>query len=433
MMKTTFFLFQLLIRDTFKMGTTQSGMICTRGGGSPVGPQQCPPGTVMTGAAWRHGAAVDRLQGIWCKDAHKVDEIDNDNNTKYYKLDWGGNGGNAIQTRCPKGYAVKGVDMSLGSSYVGGVTLKCAPFLPKDSSKGRWNNTKDLPMVGRKYPDKNQSWVPGGKTSKKDKWYVTGVEGRSGKMLDCVGWYASDFGPIYQTRWNEKAQAECCSGKNTNSAVCGPYKPGSGPCTNVFKSYCTKSDNIASNDCQNFCRENKTIECDNAMIEYCRRQKDAGNSPELCNCINSQSLAPQCWDPMCSQTAAYQTLNQQTRQDCGVFCSQEINVAETEGDVGIDRTLFEQKCGRDAAKRLEDAINPPPADDPETAALEEEIRKENPTATEEEIQEAKQEVIQSRDDKTSSTYIIIIIVAILVFLLVIGGGGLWLFLRRIRR
>jgi hypothetical protein len=314
------------------------------------------------------------------------------------------------------------------------VELGCAPFLPKNPSEGRWRAATKLPMIGREYSDKNEKYRAGGKTAIGDKWYITGLEGRAGENMDCLGWYGSDFAKIHDVKWKEPSRADCCAGKITDKAICGPYQPDSAECSKVMKSYCRKADNIAKNACQNVCRQDKSIECDTAMIEYCRRQKEAGLSPELCNCINSESLAPQCWDPMCSQTAAYQTLNQLSRQDCGVFCSQEINVAETQGDVGIDRTLFEQKCGRDAAKKLEDAISPSPPDDPDTAELEAELRQENPDITEEEIQVAKDELRATKLEaeaaaETTGSYWIIVIVAILVFTIVMVGGGLWLYLK----
>lgn len=417
------------------MGQEQSGMICTRGGGSPVGPKHCPPGKVMTGVAWRHGAAVDRIRGIWCKDVHKMDETDNDNNTEYYVLNWGGKGGKDSQSRCPKGTAIKGVEVSLGSNYVGGVELRCAPFLPKQASQGSWAAATKLPMIGSKYPNKNKVYPAGGSdqaigTFNPNGWYLTGVEGRSGEMLDCVGWYSSNFGKYHDLKWDEKAQVDCCSGKNTDTVLCGKYSPGSADCSNVMKSYCTKNDNIALDECQNFCRNNQGIECDTAMIDYCKRQKQAGKSPELCNCINSESLAPQCWDPMCSQTAAYQTLNQLSRQDCGVFCNQEINVAETQGDVGIDRAQFEQKCGSKALKELEDAINPTPADDPDTAELEKKLKEQNPDISEEEIKAAKDELRAKKE--STSNYWLIIIVAVLVLVVIGGAGVIFAFLRRRR-
>ena len=420
------------------MGQSESGMLCTRGGGSPVGPKHCPEGTVMTGIAWRSGEAIDKLQGIWCKDIHQIDSPENDNNTTYYDTNWGGGGGSSNQSKCPTGYAIKTLDTSLGSTYVGGVQVGCSPFIPKNKANANHLKTNKLPLVGKKYPNKNSYWAAG-ETRKKvggEDWYVSGVEARSGKMLDCVQWFGRDYGPYRMIKWSEKGQVDCCTGKNTNTTLCGKrYQPGSLDCQKVMKNYCSKNDNIIQSECQNFCTNNEYAECDNAMVEYCKRKKEAGEKDDICNCIGEYvgdtDTPLHCFYGPCTNSQAYRLINQRTGPPCGQLCQNVINLADVGGSATIDRNEFINQCSQEQVQELDKKIDPPPADDPELIELEKQLREENPDITEEEIDEVKKEAkpIQKQEEKSSYLWIILLpIIFIMIIIIIIIS--LWLYFRR---
>ena len=77
----------------------------------------------------------------------------------------------------------------------------------------------------------------------------------------------------------------CCI-TNKNFICDGKYYKNSPACKNIMIEYCSKGDNIINDYCKDFCRDNKLVECDDAMIAYCKRQKEKGKSPELCKSIN---------------------------------------------------------------------------------------------------------------------------------------------------
>lgn len=378
------------------MGNKLPSTISITDAGHQEDPITCPDGTVMTGIRWKTGRghipnspAINGIEGVWCKDTHRMDLPNQQSNRSYHKVMWGDTGGKSRDAECSSDAALRGGQFWFEQdNKIGGAQLYCAPFGKKNPQITK------IPVVGVK-TDTNRAWGWYKKGSDTNDVFLNGLGARTrhkkGKrMIWGLDLNSKDYKPVREILNDQEKQSECCSGGNTDRVSCGKFKLGSASCNKVMKSYCGKDDNIAKGKCQNFCRNDKTKECDDAMIAYCKRQKEKGESPEICNCINSSSLAPQCWDPKCSATSAYQTYNQENRDTCGTYCSQEL-YASAGDTVNIDKVQFIQECGNeleDPEKQLE-----------ELETIRELLKKQNPAASKEKLDELVQEYIKEKEKK----------------------------------
>jgi hypothetical protein len=296
---------------------------------------RCPPGFVATGFKGRQGDVVDRINGIYCKDATKI----NGNADVYVAIDAGKWGGSEITKKCPAGSAISQMDTGdaqfAGKTRPVNVKFGCRKYNIDGSSSG----TAEM-RIG----NGSSNWWAGQNPATQN-WYVDALNVIADDFVAGMKIEARNFSKQLDARTDPIESAKCAVG--TRTVNCNGISPGSADATMFMADYCGRPTNSPTAECKIWCKQYPQY-CDAAVTEYCI----VNPADPYCSCITSpaQGIA-KCVDNTCL-TSGYVPTNmfnvkcpdvvnctvQAALANAGRAISQSIPIQQNCGNTTIDPT-----------------------------------------------------------------------------------------------
>jgi len=289
---------------------------------------RCPPGFVATGFKGRQGDAIDRINGLYCKDATKL----NDATETYVAIDAGGNGGNEITKRCPAGSAIgfmsSGVAQFSGKNRPVNAIFTCRKYNPDGSASN--------PLDMRIGDGSSNSWT--GQNPATQNWYMDTLNVIADSYVAGMKIEARNFSKQLDARSDQVESAKCAVG--TRAVNCNGITPGSADAVAFMSKYCGNPANASTAECKIWCKQYPQY-CDAAVTEYCIINP---NDP-YCSCITSpaQGIA-KCVDNTCL-TSGYVPTNM-LNVKCPDVVNCTVQAALANAGRAISQSIpIQQNCG----------------------------------------------------------------------------------------
>ena len=289
---------------------------------------RCPAGSVATGFKGRGGGAVDRINGIYCKDIMNLDSNADD----YFAIDAGGWGGTEVIRKCPNGSAISQMDTGdaqfEGKTRPVNVKFGCKKYYPDGSASGSWEM-----RIG----NGSTSWWAGHNPATQH-WYVDALNVIADNYVAGLKIEARDFSKQLDARTDQLEKAKCAVG--TRSANCYDITPGSSNAISYMSNYCSQQKNVGSAECKIWCKQYPQF-CDAAVANYCVTNP----GDPYCSCINSPAKGiAKCVDSTCLTSGYIPTNMANTACPDVVTCTVQANMANA--GRSLSQTIpIEQNCG----------------------------------------------------------------------------------------
>lgn len=245
-------------------------------------------------------------------------------------------------------------------------------------------------QAAARYQIYNPNLVRNGRTGITSEWHDA-----SGKFYnDANEWWYSAYKPdsgswndntdnVYRFKWypdDKEVRSKCCTGEIGNADVCGTYQRGSTKCASYMDHLCNTqygdskfhdrcrtwcqanpskcqavglssgycANHMGEQKCQQYCSQPGN-NCDDSMIEWCRRYNGDGQIP-ICSCIYAFDNLPSdkkafasCFDNQCTEFGYKVKKWNQDKGCTNIDCSQ-IVAADLQNSM-FDNNTITQHCG----------------------------------------------------------------------------------------